>query len=281
MFLDVNDNGLLDVGELQTSTDADGVFNFTDLGPGSYRVRLQGQPGWTQTTGNPSDLPAVSASDITDIVFGAFANNTILGQVFEDTDGNGILDDGEIGLADWTVFLDANDNGVLDDGELSSVTDSLGNYAFGDLAPAIYRVRMVPQTGWVQSSAHAEDLTASSGNAFADVNLGAFRPISISGRVFQDDDNDGAQGQTELGLAGWTIFLDSDGNDTFDEGELSTVTDADGNFTFTNLGPGTYRVRILLPDGWLLTTSELGDIVATSGVDVLEQFFGVTFAEVP
>ncbi|MCO6046393.1 hypothetical protein NG895_21050, partial [Aeoliella sp. ICT_H6.2] len=48
----------------------------------------------------------------------------------------------------------------------------------------------------------------------------------------------------EVGLEGWTIYIDENGNGTFDVGEISTTTDADGNYTFNNLIPGiTYTIR--------------------------------------
>jgi len=55
---------------------------------------------------------------------------------------------------------------------------------------------------------------------------------------------------SELGLAGWTIFLDQNQNGQLDVGEISTTTDANGNYAFMDLGPGTYRVGEVLQTGW-------------------------------
>ncbi|MDZ4851880.1 MAG: putative Ig domain-containing protein [Pirellulaceae bacterium] len=46
----------------------------------------------------------------------------------------------------------------------------------------------------------------------------------------------------ERGLRDWTIYLDQNSNGIHDTTESSTLTDADGNYSFTNLTPGLYTV---------------------------------------
>ncbi|MBD0312275.1 MAG: hypothetical protein ICV86_05130, partial [Microcoleus sp. T3-bin5] len=57
-------------GEVNISTDSLGGYSFANLGPGTYRVREVNQPGWTQTTANPADIIAVSATNVSNINFG-------------------------------------------------------------------------------------------------------------------------------------------------------------------------------------------------------------------
>jgi len=54
----------------------------------------------------------------------------------------------------------------------------------------------------------------------------------------------------EPGLPNWTIYLDLNNNGTLDAGEPSTLTDANGNYAFTNLQPGNYIVREVPQTGW-------------------------------
>jgi sugar lactone lactonase YvrE len=75
----------------------------------------------------------------------------IRGSKWNDLNGNGLRDTGEVGIAGWTVFLDTNQNGVLDAGETSTTTDASGNYAFPGLPAGSYTVAEQLQAGWQQT----------------------------------------------------------------------------------------------------------------------------------
>lgn len=75
----------------------------------------------------------------------------------------------------------------------------------------------------------------------------------ISGTVINDANKNGVEDAGESGLQGWTVFLDQNANGIFDSGEVSTTTDADGNYTFTNLAPDTYIVAQVVQNGWQRT----------------------------
>ena len=49
VYLDSNNNGQLDQGEIRTQTEQDGRYSFTDLRPGTYAVSSVVQTGWQQT----------------------------------------------------------------------------------------------------------------------------------------------------------------------------------------------------------------------------------------
>ena len=72
----------------------------------------------------------------------------------------------------------------------------------------------------------------------------------IQGTVWNDENANGTQTADEIGLPYWTVYLDQNQNGSFDSGETSTTTDADGNYSFSNLGAGTYYVTQLVPDRW-------------------------------
>lgn len=103
------------------------------------------------------------------------------------------------------------------------------------------------------------------------IGLSLFTPITISGQAFNDSNRDGVKNAGEPGLQGVTIQLDLGADGTVD---ATATTDAGGNYSFSNLGPGVYRVRAAPPSGYIQTTATPPDIVANSGVNVSGVDFG-------
>jgi len=186
---------------------------------------------------------------------------SINGVKFIDLNGDGTRDADEPGLANWTIQLDQNNNGSVD---ATTLTDATGIYAFGNLTAGAYRVAEVLQAGWIvttpTSGQHVVALTAGQ-QATAD--FGNFQLGTINGRKVHDLNGSSSIDAGEPGLAGWTIFLDANGNGTLDGGERSTVTDANGNYTFNNLLPGLYSVREVLQVGWQQTGPEYTFLAST------------------
>ena len=85
-------------------------------------------------------------------------------------------------------------------------------------------------------------------------NGGTKTPLgSIKGSKWNDVNANGIWEAGEKALAGWTIYIDSVANGQLDPWELSTVTNADGQYTFSNLGPGEYAIREVNQTGWIQT----------------------------
>jgi len=98
----------------------------------------------------------------------------------------------------------------------------------------------------------------------------------ISGKKFEDKDNDGQFDHNEQGLAGWTIYLDANNNNKLDNNEISVVTDKDGHYSFGNLPAGAYHVREVLKSGWKQTLPPGGRYDINLAGDVAGQDFGNT-----
>ncbi|MDA1050594.1 MAG: FG-GAP-like repeat-containing protein [Planctomycetota bacterium] len=82
-----------------------------------------------------------------------FGNRALLGEIhgqkFNDLNGDGVKDDGEPGLAGWTIYLDLDSDGIKDVGEPTTTTDENGDYSFSGLEPlTTYAVAELQQSGW-------------------------------------------------------------------------------------------------------------------------------------
>ncbi|KKT98724.1 MAG: Cna B domain protein [Candidatus Collierbacteria bacterium GW2011_GWC2_45_15] len=94
---------------------------------------------------------------------------------------------------------------------------------------------------------------------------------SISGKKFNDLNGNGQKDLNELGIQGWVINLDKGADGSVDS---SATTDVNGNYSFTNLLAGSYRVRETSKTGWVQKTIEPTDINLQNGSNVTGIDFG-------
>ncbi|MBL8136442.1 MAG: carboxypeptidase regulatory-like domain-containing protein, partial [Acidobacteria bacterium] len=170
-----------------TTTASGGLYSFTGLTPGDYRVRITTPTGLTSSTGGSSEpaldpdndvdnddngttsgafivsgpvtLAPGSEPDVTNatgesantrVDFGLIVATLSLGNlVWFDTNNNGIVDGGEGGAAGVTVRLIAADGMTV---LQTTTTDGSGLYLFSGLPPGTYYVDVVPPPGATSST---------------------------------------------------------------------------------------------------------------------------------
>lgn len=120
--------------------------------------------------------------------------------------------------------------------------------------------RFVENTSLADVIARNTEINNLQGNVF-------FFRLSVSGTVFNDADRDGRRDPGENGLAGRTMQLYSveDGTAVL---MAETTTDRNGFYSFDvadGMGPGTWRVREVVPSGWQQTTGDPDDTEFTRG----------------
>jgi hypothetical protein len=153
MFLDANNNGILNAGEASTMTDASGNYRFVGLAAGTYHVREVLKSGWMSTyppTGR-YDLTLRAGQVLEGYNFANFKLGSMSGMKFEDKNGNGVRNIGEGGLPGWTIVLTRVGSVTV-----TTTTDSKGNYIFTGLRPGLYNLSEVMQAGWTQTRAPSQ-----------------------------------------------------------------------------------------------------------------------------
>src|SRR5436190_686387 len=109
----------------------------------------------------------------------------------------------------------------------------------------------------------AYTIIATSGITSIGKNFDNFQNISISGTKYNDITGDSFSADDTV-QGGVTINLFKNGGTT---AVATTTTAANGTFSFTNLGPGSYFVQEVVPTGSTQTGGNSGyTIVATSGL---------------
>ena len=115
--------GTLDAWELILSTAepsavsaTNGVYTIGRLKPGTHVVREVRQAGWFPTAPASATQTVTTRAglDSTLVDFGNAQPGSVSGRKWEDRDGDGVIDAGEVGLAGWVIYRDLDDDAVLD-----------------------------------------------------------------------------------------------------------------------------------------------------------------------
>ncbi len=159
------------------------------------------------------------------------------------------------------------------------------NVAFGDLSNTGGSTFTVARLTMTQDAVGTLNgtfftLVAPSSSVPFTRNITAATPAAttIKGWVFNDIDADGVQDTNESRLSGWQAYIDGNNNGRLDTGEKSVKTNSSGNYTFGELNPGTYRVRLTLKADFRRTAPTAGsfNVALTTGVTADRKVFGVT-----
>jgi hypothetical protein len=96
---------------------------------------------------------------------------------------------------------------------------------------------------------------------------------TILGISFNDINGNMIFDSGEIGLEKWTIKLEGYDNVAHKSIKIQVFTDASGNYRFTRLNPGTYRISEKLKPKWTNTTPDSFSVNIVSG-DIIEYNFG-------
>ena len=270
-------------------------------GYGSSTKRSEAGKGKLVT---PDPIALTSAAPNATKVDFAFVKPASVGNfVWFDANKDGIQDADEVGVAGVTVTLtDGAGNPVIDlDGNPVKpvTTDANGKYEFTNLMPNVdrivanageenYKVIFTAPAGYSATTSYAaadgekdsngadSSVTLAQGQNDETVDFGLVADGMIGDTLFWDVDNNGgsAPSGADKPLAGVTVTL------TYTtpagvEKTLSTVTDADGHYSFKDLAPGDYVVTVdkaslstVCPECTAQSHAPSGDLTAAEGQEL-------------
>jgi hypothetical protein len=259
-FNDLNGNGVKDMGEpglanwtitltnqrgsiVKTVTDVNGNYSFTNLAAGTYVIREQLK--CEVKDHNVKDNDHNSDNNVKD-------NDHNNDNNVKDNDHN-------------------NDNKEKDNDNKEKDNDhNKGN-------------KEKSKVCWIQTAPATGNytVTITSGANITGLDFGNFKLGEIHGMNFEDLNANGVRDHNEPGLARWKITINGTDTITGTPVNLTTTTDASGNYSFTNLKAGTYVISEQLKCEkskvcWIQTAPATGNytVTITSGANITGLDFG-------
>ena len=264
-----------------TSTDSDGKAVLYARA-GRYTVRVTLPAGYGISDGSVQsrtvDLDVSFATGEEEALTLAVAPVGALGgRVFEDMDNDGIMGDGDPGVAGLTVRIEGNRTGTVRE----ITTDETGEYLFDFLPDDMYTISATLPDGMLYArysqtggdlrsiftgSNITREFPVRDAARVMDKNIGVVENGVISGVAFLDLNCNGRLDEGEPGYAGVTVeALRGSGS----ESQGKTETGEDGAFRLEGLRGGDYQLRAILPDdGSIFSVTAEG---AASEVNRFEQ----------
>ncbi|HNW58431.1 MAG TPA: SdrD B-like domain-containing protein [bacterium] len=281
-------------------TSAEGAFQFKDMPSGAYLVEFVLPEGFAfskpdQGADDALDSDADQVYGKTPAFFvlngGTYAiwdagvvpytppqksNIRIGDRVWNDSNRNGLQDEGEVGMPGITVNLLSGADASL---VLTDQTDADGLYLFQDMAPGSYILQVVQPADFnytqiqqgsdpaldsdiIPASGQSAPFSVVSNTDYLTMDAGfiPFLPpvrsnITIGDRIWNDVNHNGVQDEGEAGLPGLYIHLLSGLDESL---VLADTTDADGRYLFKDVAPGSYILQVVQPAGYLFTLLNAG-----------------------
>ena len=194
------------------------------------------------------------------------------GYVYYDANDDGQREAGEPGIGGVTLQLvPINVVGTPPSAPIQVVTAADGSYSVTGLNPGTWEVDEVTQpAGYldgVDRAGTAGGLAINPGDKIENINLGngqsgqeydfgKLLPNSIAGRVLVSDTVVCTDDPNPTPLAGVTLQLLNSNNQIV----ATTTSDANGNYSFTGLGAGTYSVQEVPPSGYIEGCDTVGSV---------------------
>jgi hypothetical protein len=192
-----------------------------------------GDPTTTSITLALGDAPR-------DVDFGIVGTAALSGVVWNDVDADGARDPGETGIGDVTVTaVWAGPDGPV---PLTVVTGPDGAWSIANVPPGSYAVTVTQATvptDLVPSTPVTVTVLVPAGG-LGTVEHGETPSASIGNHIWLDSNRDGIRDADEPGIANVTVRLQDSNGVTV----ATTVTDNSGQYLFSGLAPGTYRVVV-------------------------------------
>ena len=259
-----------------TTTNPDGSYSFANLPNGTYTVvvdendlplQYSETEDWDETpdacvTCDGQGSVTISGAPVSGVDFGyeRAGHGSIGDFVWQDNNGDGYQASSEPGLPNMTVnlYVDYGDGDgyVLVD---STQTDADGLYLFTNLPPGDYRAEVDTSDSDIPTDSYGSeyvlatdsffDVTLALNETYLDADFGFAPGGTIGDTIYWDANGNAEQDWNETGISGVTVQLYISNTttltwDAYPGPGGTAVTGPDGDYLFTGLPGGQYKVMV-------------------------------------
>lgn len=225
-------------------SNADGVFAFSDLSPGKYKVAVQAPPGFQDP--DPQDVPVEAGKNTDNVDFHLVAVVVVAPGSISGT----LKDLAGKGISDVTVNATNQANPAI---SANAKTQAGGGYGIAGLPAGMYAIDVTAPPGFLTPKPVA-NVNVQPGNDTGNVDF-LLQRCSISGRVV------GLTAGAQAGVAAIDVNNKIVG--------APAVADAAGNYSIPDLPKGIYTVMVQNHPEYIPAYNVEAIDVETSGIDFM------------
>ncbi|XQW84976.1 SdrD B-like domain-containing protein [Thalassotalea piscium] len=277
------------------ASDANG-YTITETQPSNFVDGLDSKLGQVLVNSRNTDvinrLILADQDHLTDNDFAELQLGKISGNVYIDANDDGVKDNAEVGIEGVTVTLAGVDfTGTSVTTVLT--TDEQGDYSFDNLLPSDENGYQITENQpdelldglesigkvVIPGSRFNDSITSillAANQELDNYNFGELDTSSLSGTVWVDENDNGIIDDEEaIRIANVTITLSGieshvAAGETPQKLTATTVTDENGDYSFTMLSAGKYSISQKQPNAWMDGKDHLGTLSGELGNDLIE-----------
>jgi len=252
---------------------------------GKYTIEEEIPEGWHVTATiidgeyvAPTNVVTITVGknhgDLYTVTFGNFEEFCVDGYKYDDLNGDGNWDIGELGIEGWKVTLyRSTDGGITWTEYAVDYTDANGYYMICVDVGGDFKIEEEMQTGWVPTSPTYFTFVGTSGTDQGPFSFFNFQCFYVEGYKYEDMSGDGDWDAGDTGIPGWHITLYK--KDTFGAWQVfdEMDTDGSGHYSFYVCEAGDFKVEEEVQDGWIATAPTYYTFTAVSGQSQTFDFF--------
>jgi hypothetical protein len=246
------------IDTVQTNAQGVATYGPVDMDGTVYQWRETLPAGWAVTTGGTSQNTTANVPNPL-VTFGNWMPINLTVRKFRDTDGDGVLDVGELPIQGWSFQLYKNNVLVT---TVQTNAQGVATYGPVDKDGTVYEWRETLPANWAVTSVGGTTQSTTANTANPTTTFLNWQPTDLCGVKYYDANTNGTRDVGEPFIQNWLIEIRLKSSNTL---VACGHTDANGEFCITVDGDGTlYIIEEVMAEPYKPSTATSVEVAATA-----------------